>query len=110
MTSAPAFRQIGTPLDVADADLDQLNRRLGVPTLVTAAISKPMAPPIPIAPVKAINLHLPEYVIKALKDKARLADSSVRYIVMMALVEDGITIHAVDLVPDARRSSQSSGA
>jgi hypothetical protein len=111
MTNAPAFRQIASPLDIDDAQLDQINRRLGVPTLVTAPVAVPV-PPIPVAmkptlPVKAVNVHLPAYVVKALKDKARLHESSVRYVIMLALAGSGIEIDPSDLVMDARRSQQS---
>lgn len=102
MTNVPAFRQIGTPLDVPDADLSQLNRRLGVPALVPVA-----APPAkPTSPTRAINVHLPEYVLKALKAKANDADASVRYLILKAIADAGVvTVDPADLVPDARRTA-----
>lgn len=105
MTTAPAFRQIPTPLDVPDAALDQINRRKGVPTLVTTP-PQPETPPLPhpASPAKAINIHLPDYVVKALKDKAHVTESSVRYVIMMALAASGIAIKPDDLVQDARRN------
>jgi hypothetical protein len=101
MTNAPVFRSIGTPLDVADADLCHLNHRMGVPTLMA-----PATPPAkPAAPTRPYNLHLPDYALQALKAKAFEANASVRYIILKALNEAGIAIDAADLVQDARRAS-----
>lgn len=104
MTTAPAFRQIPAPLDVPDDALNKINRHLGVPTLVQPD-EQPRA--IEAAPVKAVNVHLPDYVVKALKEKAFQANSSVRYVIMKALADSGITIANDDLVQDARRTNQS---
>jgi hypothetical protein len=110
MSHTPAFRQIGTPLTVADTDLDRINQRLGVPTLVptnqTPVLPSPMTPPVPL---KAVNVHLPDYVVRALKAKALATESSVRYLIMKALVDAGIVINPTDLVLDARRTQQDRG-
>lgn len=97
MRSTPAFRAIGAPLDVNDAALDLINQRLGVPTLA------PARPPTKVKS-KAINLHLPDYVVDALKAKAFTAQSSVRFVIMQALADAGIRIDPADLIKDARRT------
>jgi hypothetical protein len=106
MNSSPNFRSIGAPLDVDDAELDSLNRSLGVPTLVPVATTelppKPGTPPR--TPVKAVNVHLPNYAVDSLKARAFETGASVRFIVMKALHDAGITIEPVDLVEDARRT------
>ena len=104
MNNAPHFRPVGTPLEVPDTELDQINRRLGVPTLVTST-----APVVASAPraaqLRPINIHLPEYVFRAVKERAHQQDTSIRFIVMKALADSGIDIDAADLVEDARRRS-----
>ncbi len=100
MTNAPAFRSIGTPLDVTDTDLRHLNHRMGVPTLVAPALP----PTKPVAPTRPYNLHLPDYALQALKAKAFEANASVRYIILKALNDSGVNIDAADLVQDARRA------
>lgn len=108
MSSAPNFRSIGAPLDVDDVALDTLNRSLGVPTLVsvTAPISapQPASETLARAPVKAVNVHLPDYVVDTLKARAFETGASVRFIIMKALHDAGITIEPADLVEDGRRT------
>lgn len=105
MSNAPNFRPVGTPLEVPDADLDQINRRLGVPTLVTASTPPPVAAVAPRATqLRAINIHLPDYVFRAVKDRAHQQDTSIRFIVMKALADSGIEIDPADLIEDARRA------
>ena len=96
MSTAPNFRAIATPLDVADQDLAAINQRLGVPTLVTS--------PRPKAPMKPMNLLLPAYLVKAIKDRAHADDTSHRYVVLKALHDAGFPVEPDDLVKDARRA------
>lgn len=98
MSSKPAFRAVGTPLDVADQDLSLINQRLGVPTLVTAPKAK--------APMKPMNLLLPAYLVKAIKDRAHAEDTSHRYVVLKALQDAGFAVEPEDMAKDARRSEE----
>jgi len=103
--NSPVFRPIGAPLDVPDTALDTLNRQLGVPTLVPP-VTRDAPPAEPRSLTKAINIHVPDYAVAALKAKAFEADSSVRFIVLKALDQFGIAIRPADLVEDARRSDR----
>lgn len=99
MTTKPIFRSVASPLDVTDEALTTLNQRLGVPSLVRQAV-----PEKPRAPLRAINLHLPDYLAGAIKKRAFETDASVRYVVMKALSEAGFAVDPADLVHDGRRA------
>ncbi|MGE3916366.1 MAG: hypothetical protein AB7F78_11775 [Hyphomicrobiaceae bacterium] len=105
MSKAPSFRPVAAPLAVSDADLDQMNRRLGVPMLVPTSPQDQTPRPQPQAQkLRAVNIHLPEYVFRIIRERAHQQDTSIRFIVMKALADSGIDINAADLVEDARRS------
>jgi hypothetical protein len=115
-----SFRSIGAPLDVGDAELNQVSDKLGVPTLVKTAQAKASKPaprgeqeaPEPPAPeagptrstVEKLTTELPAYLHDAMKRKALDNRTTVRHVLMLALKEDGFFIAAADLVPDARRT------
>jgi hypothetical protein len=116
---SPSFRSIGAPLDVADAELEQVSEQLGVPTLVKPTqpkAQKPEAardvtvaepPPRVVAPrsaVEKLTIELPAYLTDAMKRKALDERTTVRHVVMLALKGDGFHVAAADLVPDARRT------
>lgn len=60
--------------------------------------------PTPRVRMKAMNLELPDYVMRELKRRALQEDCSVRYVIMRSLVAQGVIIHEADLVADGRRS------
>lgn len=57
----------------------------------------------PRAKMKTLNLELPDYAWTELKIRAAQRQTSLRHVVMMALVADGITIANVDMIEDGRR-------
>ena len=63
-----------------------------------------LPPPTPRARMKAMNLELPDYVMRELKRRALQEDCSVRYVIMRSLAAQGVIIHEADLVADGRRS------
>ena len=114
--SKPLFRPIA-PLEVDDSALDELNDRLGVPTMVPApkshasspaqATRSPTPKPTPpaLSPHEKLTAELPVYLLDALRLEAAKQRVSVRHIVMLALQKAGYAIEARDMVPDARRSA-----
>jgi hypothetical protein len=119
----PAFLPLST--DVDDARLEQLAREKGVGTFERpvreekgAGVSQPASPipaqkasepipsevaPTPRARMKTLNLELPDYVWTELKIRAAQRQTSLRHVVMAALVGDGVSIAEVDMVEDGRR-------
>ncbi len=59
--------------------------------------------PTPRERMKSMNLELPDYAMRALKELALRESCSVRHIIMRALAKEGIAIRPVDLVADGRR-------
>ena len=53
--------------------------------------------------MKSLNLELPGYVWTDLKIRAAQRQTSLKHVVMTALVKDGITIQDVDMIEDGRR-------
>ena len=104
MSTAPKFRPVGVPLDVPDTALEQINRQRGVPTLIAPSPTETSLPArrdsIRLRP---LNIHVPDYVFRAIKQRAHDADTSIRFIVMKALSDAGIDIDPADLIEDARR-------
>lgn len=106
--SKPNFRPIA-PLDADDSELDRVNERLGVPTMVrpqakaagvaVATASRPAVPP-PRRQQK-LTVRIPGYLVDALKRKALEQRTTVRHLVLLALQKDGYTVEAADLLPGA---------
>jgi hypothetical protein len=62
-------------------------------TRVSLALSK----------LKTVNLELPDYVWTELKIRAAHQQTSLKHVIMKALLADGITIKACDMIEDGRR-------
>lgn len=115
-TRAP-FMSI-TP-DVDDDKLEKLAAEKGVGALVKpvangageerpVAASKPKAEQAtdagtPRSEMKSLNLELPAYVWTELKIRAAQEQTSLKHVVMKALVKDGVTIKKTDMIEDGRR-------
>jgi hypothetical protein len=103
--------------EIADDKLEALAREKGVGTLISPASREQgtsSEPPAPVAAdarpgatprsrMKTVNLELPDYVWTELKIRAAHRQTSVRHVVMSALVNDGFTIEAADMIEDGRR-------
>ena len=111
----PNFRPI-QPLDANDAELDRVNERLGVPTMVrptpkslpvSQATSMARAVRIATPPRRQEKLttRLPGYLVDAMKVTALERRTTVRHILLLALKDAGFPIEAEDLSPDARKPS-----
>lgn len=106
--SKPAFRPIA-PLDVDDDALDDLNSRLGVPTMVKSADkpSRQAAEPSrqqavkTASPQQKLTVRIPDYLVHALKQNALNERTTVRHLVLLALQGAGYTVQADDLLPGA---------
>lgn len=59
--------------------------------------------PTPRSRSRSMNLELPDYVMRALKEAALDDDCSVRHVIMRALAKDGIPIQPSDMIADGRR-------
>ncbi|MHA6298770.1 hypothetical protein [Devosia sp. CAU 1758] len=59
--------------------------------------------PTPRSRMKTLNLELPDYVWTELKIRAAQRQTSLRHVVMAALVKDDVTIAEVDMIEDGRR-------
>jgi hypothetical protein len=120
-TNRPPFHPLDP--DLADQNLENLARDKGVGTLqkplapleqgpktaaqVPAPVSAPEPPAkgaTPRARMKPLNIELPDYVWTELKIRAAHRQTSVRHVVLSALVEDGITVAEADMIEDGRRS------
>jgi hypothetical protein len=95
-----------------DDRLERLAQDKGVGAFVTPpAVSdrsgegaKPAADEVsPRGRRKSLNLELPDYVWTELKIRAARNETSVRHIVMTALLGEGITIEDADMIEDGRR-------
>jgi len=101
MSTKPAFRTIAEPLTVSDTELNRLNQQMGVPTMVEGtpqSVQKSTT-----KPQRPINILVPDYVAKAVRDRAHLKECSIRCVILKALANDGIEVDAADLVADARK-------
>ena len=106
--SKPNFRPIA-PLDADDSELERVNERLGVPTMVRAPVkasqpdvvtaSRPAVPP-PRRQQK-LTVRIPGYLVDALKRSALEQRSTVRQLVLLALQKGGYNIEAAELLPGA---------
>jgi len=121
-TNRPPF--IPLDPDLADEKLESLAREKGVGVLQRPAPQgeqglralAPQAPPsvaVPEPPAKGatprsrmkpLNVELPDYVWTELKIRAAHRQTSVRHVVLSALVQDGITIAESDMIEDGRRT------
>lgn len=64
----------------------------------------PLAPqPTPRSRIRSMNLELPDYVMRSLKEMALRDDCSVRHIIMRALAKEGIRVEPADMIADGRR-------
>ncbi|HEV7276573.1 MAG TPA: hypothetical protein VGN80_09825 [Devosiaceae bacterium] len=59
--------------------------------------------PTPRSRMKTLNLELPDYVWTELKIRAAQRQTSLRHVVMAALVKDDVTIAKQDMIEDGRR-------
>lgn len=112
----PAFRPIGSPLDVPDAALDAINAKLGVPTMTRPGATKAAAVPersvpavVPApsparAPAEKLTIEIPDYLGHAIRQAAVADRKTARHVVMEALKIAGFSIDDADLVPDGRRN------
>lgn len=105
--------------DIDDDRLERLAAEKGVGSLVKpvangAGGSKPVAKPqpkleaaaeaaTPRSEMKSLNLELPAYVWTELKIRAAQRQTSLKHVVMSALVKDGVTILEADMIEDGRR-------
>lgn len=105
--------------DIDDDRLERLAAEKGVGSLVKpvangAGESRPAAKPqpkpevgaeaaTPRSEMKSLNLELPAYVWTELKIRAAQRQTSLKHVVMSALVKDGVTIQDVDMIEDGRR-------
>lgn len=117
-TNRPPF----VPLDpdLADQKLETLAREKGVGILQRPApqgeqgpkAASPALVPVPEPPAKGatprarmkpLNVELPDYAWTELKIRAAHRQTSVRHVILSALVKDGVTIADADMVEDGRR-------
>ena len=104
----PNFRPIA-PLDADDSELDRVNERLGVPTMV-----RPQAKAAGVAATTAsrpaattprrqqkLTVRIPGTLVDALKRQALDQRTTIRHLVLLALQKDGYTIEPADLLPGA---------
>lgn len=105
--------------DIDDDKLERLAAEKGVGSLVkpvangagegkAVPASRPKPEPsadaaTPRSEMKSLNLELPAYVWTELKIRAAQQQTSLKHVVMTALVKDGVTIQDVDMVEDGRR-------
>ena len=113
-TRAP-FLPVSTDID--DDKLERLAAEKGVGSLVKpvanrAGDTKPVTEAKPKAAaeagtprseMKSLNLERPGYVWTELKIRAAQRQTSLKHVVMTALLKDGVTIQDVDMVEDGRR-------
>ena len=104
--------------DIDDDKLERLAAEKGVGAMVkpTATGEGQGRPPMAAKPkekaadtttprseMKSLNLELPGYVWTELKIRAAQQQTSLKHVVMKALVKDGITIQDADMIEDGRR-------
>ena len=104
--------------DIDDDKLERLAAEKGVAALVkpvangagegkTDSRSRPRTDTTtdatPRSEMKSLNLELPVYVWTELKVRAAHQQTSLKHVVMKALVKDGVTIKEADMIEDGRR-------
>ena len=98
--SKPNFRQI-QPLDVPDEALQNVNEKLGVPTMVRPAKAKEAPAP---KPSEKLTVMVPTYVADAVRQQALTKRMTVRNFILMAIKSQGIAVDEADLFNDGRRT------
>lgn len=112
--------------DIDDSKLERLAAEKGVGTIVKPVangagegklrtttkpeLEKAADTGTPRGEMKSLNLELPGYVWTELKIRAAQRQTSLKHVVMSAMVRDGITIQPADMIEDGRRLRGSSGA
>lgn len=105
--------------DIDDSKLERLAAEKGVGTIVKPVANgagegkvapKPQSTAdvvtdtaTPRSEMKSLNLELPAYVWTELKIRAAQRQTSLKHVVMSALLKDGVTIQDVDMIEDGRR-------
>lgn len=103
--------------DIDDDRLERLAAEKGVGALVKpvakragegqprTAEARPAPSPdaTPRSEMKSLNLELPAYVWTELKIRAAQQQTSLKHVVMTALLKDGVTIKDADMIEDGRR-------
>ena len=119
-TNRPPFRPLDP--DLTDEKLEHLAREKGVATLQRPAAQREQGPkptvqpPTPVAApeppakgatprsrMKPLNVELPDYAWTELKIRAAHRQTSVRHVILSALIKDGFTIAEADMIEDGRR-------
>ncbi|AHB49894.1 hypothetical protein W911_03550 [Hyphomicrobium nitrativorans NL23] len=75
----------------------------GAATLAPQERPAPSPDATPRSDMKSLNLELPAYVWTELKIRAAQQQTSLKHVVMTALVKDGVTIKDADMIEDGRR-------
>ena len=104
--SKPNFRPIA-PLDANDDELDRVNERLGVPTMVRppvkpsqqAAVTASRQAVKPPRRQQKLTVRIPDYLVHELKHKAVEERTTVRHLVLLAMQKAGYRVEAADLLP-----------
>jgi hypothetical protein len=65
--------------------------------------AKPIVEPTSVSTIKRLAVELPEYLVKAIGDKAHATDTTNRYVVTQALQKAGFYVAPEDLREDGRR-------
>jgi hypothetical protein len=105
MSNDRGFQSILRP-DRAGEDhlLEELAAKKGISRLQSPPGPEPTPPqPTPRPRIKSMNLELPDYVMRALKEMALRDDCSVRHIIMRSLAREGIPVQPADMIADGRR-------
>lgn len=115
----PAFLPVTS--DINDDQLERLAKEKGVGVMVKPApapdegqgarmpdapaniAEPPVSGATPRSRMKSVNLELPDYAWTELKIRAAHRQTSVRHIIMAALLQDGFTIADADMIEDGRR-------
>jgi len=118
----PSFQSV--EIDLVDRRLEAQAAEKGIPSLIitepaSQVAEAPLKPqprpgptplragegarPTPRAQMKTLNLEVPDYAWIEIKMRAAKQMTSVRHVIMTALIADGITIREADMIEDGRR-------
>lgn len=105
MSQEPREQTRFQPVEIQKIDgrLSKLASEKNIPTLVPTSASKVVAARDARSPSKPLTIDVPDYLRTALKVDAARTGVSVRYLVLMALAQDGYDIDVADLIEDGRR-------